>query len=906
MDTDGDELADVDDLGQFVDASGTLLALPTPFHVQNEGAVARDTAGRALRADGTRYFDYLDASRTMLAGTTAELAPWFSTDSPTLMQMSRGLPLLMGGQVPGTMRYGAHTLSYTTFQTDQGSLFDVVYALGEMMYRPETEDALVVTEGLLRDHESEAAGVIRAAHFMANQGDLYPTAQLSQPNILWDDLIDLFVRMAQKPGMLEAMMRSFSDDRSAQLGTIYGNLMRNKDRVTYNPGPGAQNAAPIGLPLDQPVDRSMPDTVDNESLFQRTVALIDGLNGVQVCNRAGASLTVELGGFSIPYPGTFGECDLIQIDNVAEAYALAILGRYQLQMKPRFLNFLLDAARLIGIDVDHVLEQSSGINGLTTHPTPQALNRLVFWGLDDNAAGRCEPTSAPERCNSQWIASLFDRIQDRNGNDVIDRFHGTIFAWEMPGFYEGMTPMLEVMHQSGYEFDADGNYLFGSMLGTLSAHWPSHQSAQTCSDDPASTNHCSPGDPNYNHQSNARSYEELIADGFIEGHLLERMHALNLALEGIEVRTGVDGIAALSAAGVVMIDPNQNAGLVDRHGHATTMVNDGSRSVPMTPLYLLLDALNGMDADLAADTDRRHDWRTARHAIAEQFLATDTLGEGFRFGDQRARAILLTALPFTRDRIDHHRDAGDLEDWATTLHSRMADTMQKPLAAGAIRFLDAVNDDPQARDALGALIGYLVDQASANDAFAATLYGGADMLMVLDDDRNIVPLMHALSDSMAPNVQDVIASDGDLDIDNSTVHQSLLLIRDIQGVDDQHTLHTVLSNVVSVPDSGDPVTPLETILDVISEVNRATPNEGGSLGADDYRSVFGQVTDYMTNEFNGLERLTAVVQQRNCFPEDGRVCNAEGTDMPSSGMCYEGATCTCTNQGGSLTWHCAP
>ncbi len=918
VDLDHDGLADVDDLGRFVDVRGAVLDVPAPFHILDEAPVARDGAGRALRTDGTRYYEYIDASRTMLAGTTSELAPWFSTDSPTLMQMSRGLPLLMGGQVDGTKQYGSHTLSYTTFATDRGSLFDTVYALGELMYRPQTEDALTVTEALMRDHESETAGVLRAARYTANQGDLYPNAQLYQPSNFWDDLIDLLIRMAQKPGMLEAVMRSFSDDRSAQLGTIYGNLMRYKDRISYNPA--APNADPLGFPLDEAVNRSAPDTFDNESLFQRTLALIDGLNGVRVCNRAGArlNLTVPIIG-TLTYPPTwldsdgYAECELIDIPNVAEAYALAILGQYELVLADDLLQWLINTGSSLGLNVDETLEQASGIDGMTRRPTPQALNRLVFWGLDDNAAGRCEPTSCNAdsgsgtcNCNSRWVANVFDRVKDRHGNDVIDRYHGTIFAWEMPGFYEGMTPMLEVLHRPGYDYDESGRYMFGELLGTLHEHWATHQNTQTCSDDPASAMHCDVGEPNFSYQSNVRSYEPLVADSFIDGHLLERMHDLNLALEAIEVRPGVDGVAAMAAAGEDMMDPRRNPGLVDRHGHGTTMVNDGSRTVPMTPLYLLLDALNGMDRDLAADTARRADWRTARHAIAEQFLATDTLGEGFRLRNQRARAILLTALPFARDRIDRHRADGDLEEWSTTLHSRMADQMREPLMSGLIRFLDAVNEDPEARDALAALMGYLVTVASDNDAFASTLYGAADALMVLDDDHNIVPLMHALSEAMAPNVRDAIASGGELDIEGSAVRDSLVLVRDIQDVDDARTLRKILQNVSALPETGEPVTPLETIIDVIAEVNRATPNEPGSLRADDYLSVFGQVTDFIRSDEHGLERLTAVVQQRQCFPEQGRECNAAGMEMDSSGLCYEGATCTCTNtDDGMLRWQCS-
>lgn len=906
VDLDADGLADVDGLGRFVDGSGAALDVPTPFRIQDETGVPRDPSGRAIRTDGTRYYAYLDASRTMLAGTTAELAPWFEPDAPTLMQMSRGLPVLMGPPADTSFSYGAYTHRYAAFDTTRGPMFDAVHALGELMHRDETEGALIATELLLRDHESAAAGIVRSARFMANESDLHPEAVLTQPNVFWDDLIEVLVRISQRPGMLEAVMRSFSDPRSENGGQLFAAFMRNRDRVTFDPR--NPNGPPLGLPLDQAVDRRMPDSFDNESLWQRTVALIDALNGVEVCNRAGARLDLRLTvgpfSFNLAYPlfgRTAGRCELIRIENVAEAYARAIQGDYELELQDGFLDAMVDVASALSVDVDEALEISAGIDGLTRRPTPQALNRLVFWGLSDETGLRsCTPDEDGGDCNSAFAGQVFDPVRDRHGNLVVERYHGTIFAWEAPGFYEAMQPLIEVLHRPGYTYDPEGNYFFGDLLGTLHAHWASPDNDQYCLA-PA----CRPGDPNFSHASNVRGYEELVAAGFEEGQLTQRLHRMNLALEEVEVEPGVDGVAALAAAGEVMIDPRRNVGLTDRFGNGTTRTNDGARELSVTPLYLLLDAFAAMDAAWEAEPERRAEFLIARRAMAEQFLGTRTLGAGFRLENQRARAILLTALPFMRDRIDDHRARGDLLEWATGLDQRMEETMREPLMAALIRFLDAVNEDPEARAALAQLMGYLVSEASENDAFASTLYGAADALMVLEDDRNIVPLMNALSEGLAPNAREVVRSGGALDLEGSAVIDALDLVQDIQAVDDDRTLRRILQNAVSLPAAGDPVTPLETILDVIAEVNRAAPNAGGSLRADDYRAVFGEVTDFMLDEDHGLERLNGVVQHRRCFPEHGTSCGAMGAEMESAGLCYEGASCQCMDMSGSLQWRCA-
>ncbi|MFK7990138.1 MAG: hypothetical protein AB8I08_29230 [Sandaracinaceae bacterium] len=903
VDADTDNLPDLDAQGRFVTAGE---ALPTPFPIRGEAPVARDGSGRALRSDGSRYYRYLDADRTMLSGLTAEMAPWFDPAAPTLMQMSRGLPLLLGPEMEASQTYGAATLRYPAFDDGQGSLYEVLHALGETLHRPETLDALRVAEALIRDHESEVAGVLRAGRELANRGDMHPDAQLRPESIFWDDLIALIVRIAQRPGMLEAIMRSFSDPASASIGDVYGSFMRHRDRVSYDPSNPA--GPPVGFPLDVVVDRSAPDTFDNESLFQRTAALIDALDGVTVCNKEGARLniSVSLGPITLPlrWPlfGTAGECELIRIDNVAEAYARTILGTYELELQSGLLTAITNLADGLGIDVDQALEQSSGIPGLTRMPTPQALNRLVFWGLSDDSGVRsCIPNEDGGNCNSAFAGQLFDPVVDRHGNDVIARFHGTIFAWEQPGFYEGMRPLLEVLHRPEYTNEPVTNdYFFGEILRVVHEHWASPDNTQQCS----AADGCAPGDANFTYASNGRSYEALLAEGFIEAQLLARVQPLNVALESIEVRPGVDGVATLAGGTEVLVDPARSPALTDRRGTSMTPVNDGSREVPVTPLYLMLDALNAMDRDLAVDDDRRRDWRTARGALVAQFLGTETLGTEFRLENRRARAMLLAVLPFVQERIEFHRDQGDLLEWATGLDNRMADTMRGPLAAGAVRFLDSINRDPEARDALSRLLGYLVDEASGNDAFLSMLNGGADALMVFEDDRNIVPLLRALSESMAPNVREVVASGGDPNLDGSAVRDSLDLIRDISAVDDARTLRVILQNIVSIPAAGDEITPLETIVDVIAEVNRAAPDEGGPLRADDYRAVLGQTTDFLLDEDHGLERLNALVQQRACFPEEGLACDAAGESRASRGTCYPEALCTCGERDGGLAWAC--
>ncbi|MBZ0116833.1 MAG: hypothetical protein K8H88_07560, partial [Sandaracinaceae bacterium] len=250
-----------------------------------------------------------------------------------------------------------------------------------------------------------------------------------------------------------------------------------------------------------------------------------------------------------------------------------------------------------------------------------------------------------------------------------------------------------------------------------------------------------------------------------------------------------------------------------------------------------------------------------------QLLGTTTLGDQFRFESQRLRAILLTALPFMRERVADHRARGDVIEWSTTLHERMGETMTSPLGAALMRFLAAIDADPEARSALSRLMAYLVDEASANDAFASTLYGLTDAMMVLEDEDNLLPILHALADGMAPNARGVVAgTDPALDTEASAIRDLLELTSEIRDLDTQRTLPRILQNAAALPETGDEITPIEVLIDVIAEVNRAAPGAGGTMSADDYRAAFGQTVDFMTDERRGMERLYDVIQNRQLAP----------------------------------------
>lgn len=675
----------------------------TPFVVVGrQDEVSRDAQGRAMGPDG-ELFGYLDAASTPLAALMREGLPVLRRPQPgtpsPLENMGRGLAVALGPTVPRETDFSSRDVGIVSHgfegpDLQRAPLLDLVHGLSAMAAWPETADLLRVLAELLREHESAAAGVVFAALRSDELADAHPEAvtvgldgSTDSPNEFWDDLIAVGQRMADRPGLIEALVRSFADPRSRAAGDLIGQWMRHADVITYRDAPlqlsgdrynGAQQSSlntPVQQPLMVPVDRTASardgahDVGPQRSIWQTTLSLIASLNGKRVCNKAGAilrvptSLTVlELPVLGAPFGQGYEECELIEIQDAVELYAQSVIGRGGIYLKDDIAGGLAALGAGIGLtgDVDHIMEDNSQIVGFTTKPTPQSLARFLF---------------AP---HNKFLRDLLDPLPTNDGWLVRDHEPYSMFPLEVTqdaarvdgvpqSFITAGVPLLEAFdyHELRTGDVEDGSarlqdgYLFGELLSVLHRHWPSRRS-EPCPARPepgreGCSQNLSPGAPGYAAQTNLVSYEALVADMLLEERLVERLSVATQALAQVRV-DGRDGIAILAAFAerVLRSDP----GLRARDGRSFTTTNtcvltgageptcgcppgtaeagntcmDAGRAFPkgrvvtsLSPLYLVLDALSAFDRAFAdpAHADRLQPWRLGRSQLVDLLLGAE-------------------------------------------------------------------------------------------------------------------------------------------------------------------------------------------------------------------------------------------------------------------------------------------
>jgi hypothetical protein len=285
------------------------------------------------------------------------------------------------------------------------------------------------------------------------------------------------------------------------------------------------------------------------------------------------------------------------------------------------------------------------------------------------------------------------------------------------------------------------------------------------------------------------------------------------------------------------------------------------------------------------DKDRRASWRRARSQLVDQFLGTTGIQSNAAFANPSIPKMGPVIVDTLRSQLLAHCPTSfsppyDPCTWARTELTQNAEaTLAGPLATTTTDVLDAIRKDPDGRRETELLLSYLIDSASTNDALANVLASASDVLQILRDDENLLPLFKVLATAMDATKYD----DKGRIVQKSLVDAQMALLARLSGkfydgdgteicsqeVDPNQVISAVLANVVTpVDDAGfSGQTPLDVIIDVIADVNRSDPSQpyDGTLEQQDYASVGSNVVDFLTNKERGLEQFYEVIRQGTKF-----------------------------------------
>lgn len=897
VDKDGDGLPDVDDFGRFVDGSKKPLTVPSPFaYLEVSGLKGatdpRDAAGRALySAGGPAIYKYGDASRTMLNAVLRDTKSLAAPGTGPILDFLHVARAQFGDRVDATASWDDPdhagkkiTVPYKKYDIGNAPLADLVYALGRFLALPKVDDYLELTRQLTRDHPQETArlmGAMLKIREIANKPE-YAGVDLDDKSALWDELAGVAAQIAAEPAVLKDVLDSVANDNVLLLSKGMSSFTGHKDVIDYNPAADtcwAKDSKPdakcpqlndpwwnvtAGGPKIDPktkTDLASADGEANRSLFQRFLSLMNDAWGVRACNRPGATINTKLGPISVKLPlfGTYDECEVLNITDLAEFYLGCIGGgKDEISGKDRcklpVTDGLVSALNaIIGSgNVDNLLEGSSGITGLKQTPTIEALNRLVMWRNPNKFVSDLTDPMATNVC--PIVGSKGTRKCATEADLLRERQRGTIMMGEAFDALKGLQPIVLPFVKKRADGKGRERY-FLQMMQILHRYWSPGGNAVRCVDGgtPASN-------PKFCYKSNARAYEGIMSEA-LAGDLLPALNTVTKLVKTMTVN-GKNGQDVLVSLVGDLLDPAKSVGLVDRKGSASTTYNDGRKVDQVTLYYLFANALNGFDGRWGGPTGAADHatWRAARSKIVDVFLTIDAPAGDFSKSVMRnkgAQTVTPILVDLLADRIAEHRAKGDFDTWTKTgLVNSFTETLSGPTFAALMDLVDKIYADEKARASVQHLLVYLADQASKNEALPSVLTASNDLLQVLADDANLVPLFHAFAVAAAPDG----ATKRSLDL--------LQRVNDLEKGDfaaahgGRRVLSKILASAVTPMGKGE-AAPIEVFIDVVAEIHRADPTVPDPFAPPDYGSVAKNVHEFLSDKTRGLEQLYTIVKNRN-------------------------------------------
>lgn len=922
VDNDGDGLADIDQYGRFL-AEGELNSLPGPYRVAGEAkGTKRDDYGRALNewAGGSKLYADFDAQPTLAAAMLRETArmavPAKKGGRTSLEKLGRGMSVLFGLNSSRTASYGKAKVKFTGPDPAQGAMYDLVHAVGAAVRtNPDVVRRAIelLQQGMIK-HEPEMAQFVETLVNISERGDQHPEAAAigemgpGTPHRFWDDLIAIGVRMTNRPGMVEALIRWVTTPEAQNATEIFANWMQYKDiakyknadfkpgdmRGVFTPAQWKDLNAPVSLTYKTEVDRSQPGVGENRSVWQQTMSMVHNLNQ-PICNKDKAVLhlivscdpTIQPEGGQLPsqpiaclvgqiqdYPWSgqgYAKCELFEVPHMIRIWVQSILGKGVIELKPA--DFNTGVYEIFGVQVDVVQELETQILGFNKNPTPTSFARFLY-GPPNQFTQKMKP----------------DVLKDGAKIDEIDPY--ALFAMEVKhesankmSFLEAGKSLVEIFET--HELTKPGKhpvtgaevpgallkegYLFADMLDVFHMHWGTRTDDPCETSVPACTQHMDPKGKFFSYQTDLRSYEPLLIEVFRDEKLVKTLAEATKALDDIEI-DGKKGIVILAELAELMLKPNKD--LAYRDGAVSAKTNVGVDLGYVSPLYLFLDGLKRIDSNFAAPEnggDRHDAWKQARSEIVDLFLTIEGESGKKRLQDRIGRSIFVRTLSFLSDRIKAHQGAKDLEDWTASLAPRAMTFLDTPLVAGLLHLFDQSWDEPAAGRELMKFLAYMVDEAKNPVGYETTLVALADLLQLLEDSEKIAPILDLAAEAATPGVPAAVETSGgnEFDANRGVLRRLVELQNRLLQLHTRRpsTLSRVAGNLVRTERNEDQ-TPLEALIDVISEVERIDPSKPSTavLDAKDLQAIAKSVHKFIDDDGHGLERLYAVIQNRTISP----------------------------------------
>jgi len=442
----------------------------------------------------------------------------------------------------------------------------------------------------------------------------------------------------------------------------------------------------------------------------------------------------------------------------------------------------------------------------------------------------------------------------REGHELLNYNAESLLALEVSGMLEALRPGSTAMavrdRDPNNPENRGGTKVFADLLSALHPHY----SVNVPNASPA----C----------ANMRVLEPMLLDIMDNTDLLRVAGDFLGSLDGLKTASGLDVVDELALFTRHLLEPDPT---ILRHdgGDWVFAADDTTHVSPISPLYLLLDALRVVDDALDADAEADAALDRTADLLCDRFLEVEEIDGLWRFSNRRAWFLVLNAVSFVKQRAEKHRAAGDLSDKLAELEDDLRDAVGGRVTPRLVTAFQLVADDSELPGELDSIVLDLLDDS--DPGWVRTLRKGvAWLLQDLLVDRVTVPMSNSLGRQIDPDGYgwEFIPGAGCAASDPPNVLVSrlmklLLRLRETR-VPERDVFAELLANAGELFASPDGY-PLHDFGKVIGAVHRQDPEQTGEKSIDDIAGILQELSDYLTDDVRGLEKLYQQVERRNGF-----------------------------------------
>lgn len=860
VDKDQDGLADLDATGRFVTSDGKAAPMPFLADVKAaDTAAGRDSYGRALDSQGALVYQTVDLDTTILGGLGRDALSLFELPKDIGFKLLTGASTVLGPTSQLTKTKGKESLTYQGYDPKQSALLDLAWGGLQALRAPSLDSTLELADTLLAKHEGKVTRLLAALLAAIDIAGRYDKAKLDPKSNLYDELVVVIQKILRKQksslsqGLLEDLLHALTDPRTHELGAMFAPYMDYADVHVFDSTGKVVDKGGGAAGFSVPVNRSLPDSGTNRSIFQRLIHLLNNTSGMALGNKAGAQ--VQIAGTKVGDP--FTKNQLFYVKDAAvffvQSIAYARDSQGKLTTTPKaYLQMNLTASMKAALtklnqSEDELLATIAEIDGLTTHPTPEALAQMMFSDkLSDD------------------LLKVMDPPADVFGHPMASYHRGTLVSWLLP--FKDLAcrtdkgkpcTIIDAIRPLAQAFaDHDAEDLFVELMKVLHRHYPSKSSADH--------QFTSPKADAYATGAGGVTWEPVFAEILGRSDLLPALSALAPVIDTLTLTGSKPAAGELRTLLSFLVDPASSKTLTYRDGTAVAKTTDGLTALTctdangmalsscVTPFYLVADAVAGLRkardaARTAGDSALVDDFDDAVSDIADTFLAVEGTGESSRLKRAHFIPIARQGLKLLRDRLTAHAAKGDTATWLSkTLPDDIEDIFSSPVVPRAVAFLKLARKDSPMRLALFGLLAHLLDADGTPQPYRAALSAIGDVAQLLLDDARLVPLMHTLGKA--------------LERQGGIVEAALAFLKPSMAKDSQKVLPDLLKNAFAEQTPGKSA--LGILVDLALQVNRQKPGVSTPRAAADLGLFLTETRRFLSDAESGLTKFFELIKKR--------------------------------------------